>query len=433
MKQLKRHGMPDTRQTAAVRTSDFLGVYSAPHMQRRSIGTPSGFITRALLRVCQPIRGQVLILFVLMLGLVFLSVLAAAADVSQMHTQRRKLQNAADAAALAGAEEYKVTASTAAGDAAARASVLRNAPYATDFTVIGAGSSLQNGIQFAGDDVRVALRHEFQGFFSGAIGFPTLVVGARARATIRPPDVFLPITVKRFDEGRTDLPLDDPLQPDPAGPQTPNQRTDYLCSGTGQITAWPSAVGTAPAFMQTANCDTQPSPTNPGPEAFLIGTGVGPNKPSDPGEAIRGWVVPEIRNSHTATPTCYHDFDCSVNNSKNAVADYIESFGGASIDDSMPAPTVGESIGMIAGTSAGLSVDSIKARYQVGDTILAMVWDGTVYKGSNGNRYVFLAGYALFNITRTGANNVKVRAVSGIKPTPSEFTEQRRTVLRAWE
>ncbi|MDQ3327130.1 MAG: pilus assembly protein TadG-related protein [Chloroflexota bacterium] len=433
MKQLLQHGIPDTRWILTDGVRRLIGVGSADRRCRRPIVTSHWTRTGVLQKLGEPIRGQVLVLFALMLGLVFLSVLAAAADVSHMHIERRKLQNAADSAVLAAAEEYKVSQNSAASTAAARGSVERNAPYVTDFTVVGSGTGLQNGIQFSGESVRVALRYEFEGFFSGAIGLPTLDVGARARALISPPEVYLPITVKRFDEGRTDLPLDSPLQPDPAGAQTRNQRTDYLCGGTGQITEWPSPYGIPPAQLQSANCSTPPSPTNPGPEGYLVGSGVRPNAPSAVGESIRGWVVPEIRNWHTGSPTCYHNFSCTVNTAKNEVADYVAKFGGTSTDDAMPAPAVGESVGMITGTSAGLTVKSVQARYAVGDKVLAMVWAGTVYASSSGNRYVFIVGYAQFTITAIDANSIKVRAVSGIKSSPIQLMDQRLTSLSAWE
>ncbi len=385
-------------------------------------------VTDWLSRSVRPVRGQALIMFTLMLGTVFLGVTAAAVDISHQHALRRRLQNAADAGALAGAEVYRQERNASAAVAAAQKYVADNLP-ATGFgdvldTPSGTGSSMVEGVEVVGDDVRVALRHNFEGIFSQAIGMPTLNVGARAKATILPPDAILPVVAKRFNKGRTDLALNDPLQPSPL------TREDALCAGGGPISVWPNPPGT---LMTGINC-TAASASSPGPEIVLLGQGVTPNEPSQD-NSFRAWVIPDIRNLHTGTPTYLAGVSGSVNSNKNYVEEYVRSAGGFTIDPSRPAPAVGDSLGAFTGTNAGLIVDAVDARHRPGDTVVAMVWDGTVFKAGTSDtsdRYVFILGYAMFRIQTVTSNSITARAVSGPEPTPSSFLRARRVALTAW-
>lgn len=325
--------------------------------------------TRVMPALRQPREGQALIIFAMLMAFVFLGVSAAAVDLANMYAERRMLQNTADAAALAGAETYAQTQDAAAARASAIDYITRNDPTNTAVydPQIGTGVDLTEGIEVNTSDfsVRVALRRTVQGMFSQAIGKPTLLVAARSRAVLRKTSNVLPVAVKRFDAGRTDVPL-----------VSPETRTDYVCekaSNHSTIGSWPSPT--------SANCSTPPSETSPGPVAAILGPEVGPNDPTTDA-SFAGWVSPDIRDLNTGSATFYHGVDgtTSVNQLKNLTESYINDFGGYPFDDSTPPPTVNQSIATFSGASVGLVVDAVTAKYRPGDLVVGMVYDGTIFK-----------------------------------------------------
>ncbi|MDI7274976.1 MAG: pilus assembly protein TadG-related protein, partial [Anaerolineae bacterium] len=115
-------------------------------------------------------RGQTLVLVAVMLvGLV--SVLALVIDMGNVYSQRRFMQNAADAAALAGARALALGKDVAQG--VHEYAIARNGAQSCQFSVVG-------------DTVAVTVHRSFPTYFAGVVGVPTSSVSAVAVAGFEP-------------------------------------------------------------------------------------------------------------------------------------------------------------------------------------------------------------------------------------------------------
>lgn len=130
-------------------------------------------------------RGQTLaIVAVMLVGLV--GMLALVVDMGNIYTQRRQMQNAADAGALAGARALALSQGAAAAEAAVADLTGRNGATTYSSTI-------------AARDVTVTARRSFPTYFASAIGIPTFTVQAVAQAGYRSPrslrDDLVPLAV----------------------------------------------------------------------------------------------------------------------------------------------------------------------------------------------------------------------------------------------
>lgn len=116
-------------------------------------------------------EGQSLVLVVLMLT-VFLGVLALAIDGGYAYAQRRQMQNAADAAAMAGA--YRL----------AMAGVDQVGPAVADYALSNGADSYSWAVINDDRTVRVTTSVTFNTFFAGLLGFPAMTVSATAEASV---------------------------------------------------------------------------------------------------------------------------------------------------------------------------------------------------------------------------------------------------------
>ena len=144
-------------------------------------------------------RGQVMVLFALM-SVVLFGVLALIVDIGYGFSQRRYMQNAADAASIAAARHLGLSRVSGTTDGAVRAVLDRYLAANGDATLaaatgpddgawfvqvdgssvspVGAGSTVPSSA--AG--VRVNATRTFPTFFASVIGFPTMTVKATATA-----------------------------------------------------------------------------------------------------------------------------------------------------------------------------------------------------------------------------------------------------------
>jgi hypothetical protein len=154
-------------------------------------------------------RGQVLVVFAL--GLVaLLGAAGIAFDAGRFLMERRSLQNAADAAALAAANSLIRGGSMTDADTEARAVLATNLangpngivaplpPASPVYAPGGAGdpAELVNGILISGGDIRVAIQNTIPFTLGRAVGMTSSVVGARARVALQ--GDLLPIAVRRY-------------------------------------------------------------------------------------------------------------------------------------------------------------------------------------------------------------------------------------------
>lgn len=332
-------------------------------------------------------RGQVLVLFAL--GLVTLLVAAGLAfDVARFYAERRFLQNAADAAALAAANALVRGATPSQAEEEARATLARNlavspngtAPAPPPATPVyedghaGDPRYLTNGILIAGSEVRVALESEVGYTFGRIVGLTESTIGARARA--RTVGDLLPIAVRHYVNApgpRSNPPV--PCDGDERYFMDFLATADTACLGTT----------TDRSLRQTPSPGLPFDPVNPnndpahhGPIVVLVGQGAQPGNGAD----FRGFVALDIRNFSSFTSNVFYNgvtAGTNPNTLKAVEAGWITAgYPGPAFPPATIPPDPNDQVGIMDGNSAGIVVDAIRGRYAPGDEILGAVYSGTV-------------------------------------------------------
>lgn len=128
-------------------------------------------------------RGQIIVIFAL--GLVaIVAMVGLVLDGGSTFAQRRAEQNAADLAALAGANTYLLTGDQTLSTAAARANAATNGyTHGTNGATIGVSYDFSNGAA-----VRVDITAPHRNNFAGVVGMPTWDVSTTAQALTGIPD-----------------------------------------------------------------------------------------------------------------------------------------------------------------------------------------------------------------------------------------------------
>src|SRR5262245_6629633 len=234
--------------------------------------------------------GQVLVLFALGITVLFAAA-GLAFDVGRFYSERRFLQNAADAAALAAANALIRGENTTQADARAREVLTDNFTHSPSGTApalppatpvyetghAGDPDYLINGILISGGEVRVAVQNPVGYTFGRIIGLDQNTVGGRAR-TAGMGNV-LPIAVRRY----VNLPGPNAGATSPC-PGNQSQFMDFFatgdtsCLGTetdASLRAEPSA-GSA---FNSANPNDNPS--SHGPVVAILGQGAQPGNGAD--------------------------------------------------------------------------------------------------------------------------------------------------------
>ena len=318
-------------------------------------------------------RGQILVLAAFAFFAVLLVAAALAIDYGNGLLQKRRLQNVADAAALAASVELSRGGDPATAVAVARDIVVENTGGAVTLPYPAAGGltgeNITEGIEVSGGDVRVALvRRNVKTMFVGILGVNTLTVNARARATQNTTGI-LPITVKRYSGGQTQWQLADPDQPG-----SPLAVVDYLArEGHGSMSAWPEPPWPG-LLSQPAS---QPaSPANPGPVVPLVGAEALPNNGHPD---FNYFVAPDVRNLTSAEPEYYNGVTAtsSVQDLKKLEANYfLPAYMGYA---AAPLPRVGDQLAVMRGVVTQTVVGRMKQYWPPGSQVIAMVYDGTVH------------------------------------------------------
>jgi hypothetical protein len=333
-------------------------------------------------------RGQVLVLFAL--GIVaLLGAAGIAFDAGRFLVERRSLQNAADAAALAAANSLIRGGSTADADAEARAVLATNLVHGPNGVVAplppsspvyapgGAGdpAELVNGILISGGEVRVAVQNTIPFTFGRAVGLVTSVVGARARVRLQ--GDLLPIAVRRY----LNLPGPNPGATVPCS-NNPGDFIDVFatettsCLGTDTDPTLRSAPNPGAAFDATTPGS---DPTNHGPIVEILGQGAQPNGTSD----FRGFVALDIRNFENFWSQVYYNGVTSgtaPNTLKAMEAGWITKGGypGPMFPPATTPPDPNDQVATMAGNTTGIAIDAMSERFGPGDEILVAVYPGQV-------------------------------------------------------
>ena len=319
-------------------------------------------------------RGQVLILVAVGIA-VLLGISGLAIDVGRLMAERRHLQKAADAAALAACQSLKDGAVADVGAAAARArSVagmnMQGSPSGTvgvmaDPSVYedqdGSGfldaDELVSGVVVTGTSVRVAVSGDVESTVARLLGIQTLGVGARARCVLEQ-EPALPLVARRYD-----------APPGPGGAFVDVLAT-AATSTSGQVDANPLGYnGRTPARDETGF---------KGPPFEIYGTASKAHNSSE----FRGFVNLDIRDFRDITSRDYYNGEAPGRNEnimKGEQAEYmVTGYPGPGFPAATTPPTGALQVATLSGHNTDQLVDSFDEIYDPGDRVFLGVYDGTV-------------------------------------------------------
>ena len=330
--------------------------------------------------------GQVLVLFALAI-VMLLAAAGLAFDIGRFYSERRFLQNAADAAALAAANSLIRGSTITTADTDARAILSRNfigdpnaitpslPPTTPTYETGHSGDPeyLINGILIANGEVRVAVQNTVPYTLARAAGFGSNTIGAQARVKIE--GHLLPIAVRNF--------VNVPGPNSGATYPCTENRTQFMdffateataCLGTDTDSSLRTAPSAGSAFDPS---DPGSDPTNHGPVVEILGQGAQPSNGAD----FRGFVILDIRNYQSTTSQLYYN-GASVNDNdqllKNLEAAWIAADGypGPMFPPITSPPDPNDQVGILNGNATGAAIDEMGKHYKPGSIILVAVYSG---------------------------------------------------------
>jgi hypothetical protein len=346
-------------------------------MHRRAPGRPEGA------------RGQVLVIFALSL----VAIMAAAGlafDVGRFYSERRYLQNAADAGVLAIANALIRGETATDAEAEGRDVLTRNLAGSPTGTVASVATTPEYAPGHAGDpvyltsgvlitsggDVRVAVKSDVTYTFGRVIGLGSAIIGGQAR--VKTKGDLLPIAVRHYVNA-----------PGPfAGATAPcdgneNHFQDLMstantaCLGSTTDGALRSTPNPGAAFNASTPDD---DPVNHGPIIALVGQGASPSNAA----SFRGFVALDIRNFQYQTPPSnvfYNEVTAGTgaNVLKDIEAGWVAAgYPGPDFPPAVVPPDPNDQVAIIDGNTTGIVIDEIDLRYDPGAEVLAAVYSGTV-------------------------------------------------------
>ena len=332
--------------------------------------------------------GQALVLMVIFLT-VLLGFAAIAVDAGRFYTERRFLQNAADAAALAGATARTLGRTRADSITIALGTLTENfqreptgnaADMPPEIPVYEPGHEgdpehLVEGIviQEGSDTVYVALGNRVRYTFGQAVGLSNEWITARAKAGSA--GGLLPIAVREF-----------------IGLPGPNNAPAYPCTTAGNQFMAVFATASTSCFgaVDDASGRQEPSagsafnsasPDNDrdhhGPIIEILGQGSDPANAAD----FRGFIALDIRNFATSSSQRFFNgvtSGTSSNSLKDMQAAWILRGGypGPGFPSVVYPPDPNLQVALMSGNSAGISVDTVGERFAPGQEVLILVYPG---------------------------------------------------------
>ena len=337
--------------------------------------------------------GQVLVIFVLSITVLFAAA-GLAFDVGRFYSERRFLQNAADAAALAAANALIRGDTIAQADAEARDILSRNflaspsgiSPSLPPVTATyqsghaGDASYLLNGILLPGRDantgrnVRVAVQNSLGYTFGRVIGLGSNTIGGQAM--VASDGSALPVVVRHYINapGPT-VGATSPCDGDTRDFQDLVATADTSCLGTDTNRSLRTDPSSGMAF-DALNPNNDPA--HHGPIIQLIGQGAQSSNTS----SFRGFVALDIRNFQSASSNVFYN-GVTAGTSANTLADVEAGWvaGGYPGPDFPPVttpPDPDDQVAILDGNKSGIIISAIDSRFNPGDEVLCAVYSGTV-------------------------------------------------------
>ena len=323
-------------------------------------------------RVRREPRGQVLPIAAILMAML-IGFAGVAVDVGRVWAERRYLQNAADAAALAGCDALIDGASNS--NAALRAREiatlnLANSPAGGSATLSGtttfepgrAGDprALTQGVLVGSDgSVRVAVRSTIDTAFARVVGVPTLGTRARAMCTTEAFRSLVPIVARRY------------VRPPGPGAGFVDHVATAATSGQGQVDLVDPLLG--------YDTRTPASRAVPGPEFQFIG----PQTKSTNMSSFFGFVAFDIRNYASARTGRNYYNGVAPGTHPNQIKDsqsqyFLTGYPGPPFPPVQFPPHGDDQVGVITGLSTGLTIDKLATTYRVGDELIAGLYNGMV-------------------------------------------------------
>lgn len=320
--------------------------------------------------------GQVLVIFLLSVTAIF-GATGIAFDISRLYVERRFLENAADAAALAVTNALILGRTETEARAEGAAVLTRNfamppngvrpaLPPAAGSEIYETGKAgnplyLTSGIVIAGNEIRVAVRNDIPYTFGRVLGFGSQEVVARAKSILAG-DSLLPIAVRRY------LNVGSYPQGNPTCPQNNRFQDNFATEAT-------SCKGTVDQTAQRIEA----TEANPGPETEILGQGAQPSNSGD----FRGFVTLDIRNYLSASSQVYYNGVVPGSTSstlKESSARWIRNKG-------YPGPVLApitnprnnmDQVGLLSGNTTDKAISDFKGVFAVGDPLLVLVYSGQI-------------------------------------------------------
>jgi hypothetical protein len=319
-----------------------------------------------------------------------MAVAGLAFDIGRFYSEKRFLQNAADAGALAVANALIRGESATVAEAEGRDVLARNLAGSPTGTPALVAPTPQYATGHPGDpvylisgvlidssgDVRVAIKSDVTYTFGRVVGLGSAVVSGQARVATK--GDLLPIAVRHYVNA-----------PGPfAGAVAPcdgneNHFQDLIstantaCLGSTTDAALRTTPNPGAAFNAATPDD---DPVNHGPIIALVGQGATPSNAA----SFRGFVSLDIRNFQYQSPPSNVFYNgvtagMNANTMKDVEAGWIAAgYPGPDFPAATTPPDPNTQVAIIDGNSTGIVVDEVDQRYNPGAEVLAAVYSGTV-------------------------------------------------------
>lgn len=316
-------------------------------------------------------RGQVVVLFAILIT-ILLAFAGFTIDIGRQVAERRHVQTAADAGALAAcraliAGETDAVAAQAASEVAL--ANLQGSPAGASATIAsppayddedGSGSvdadELISGIVVASTSVRVAISSTVSTTLARVVGVDTLDTGARARCNLQGSPA-IPIVARRYAN--------------PAGPGDGfiDHVATVATSGSGQVdSADPRGYGGRTPASEAA----------PGPQFSIYGN---ESKASNDA-SFRGFVALDVRNFEGVATRVYYNgvtTGMSPQTLKDVEGAYlVDGYKGPAFPPVSTPPNGDTQVAVLSGNSTSFVVHQFDDKFKDGDRVLLGVYDGTV-------------------------------------------------------
>ncbi len=320
-------------------------------------------------------RGQVLV--IVAIGIVALLALAGIAiDIGRLMAERRHLQTAADAGALAACQSLISGAVADVDVAAQRARTVANvnidgSPAGAVATMSdppvyededGSGfldpNELKSGVVVSGTSARVAISADMETMLARVVGVDTLGVGARAQCTLVQ-EPALPIVARRYA-----------APPGPGGGFVDVLATEAT-SGSGTVDADPLGYNGVRQPARDASGEK-------GPLFEIYGVESKAHNSSE----FRGFINLDIRDFRDETERDYYNgavANMNENTMKAEQAEYIVTgYPGPAFPPVSNPPTGDLQVATLSGHNTGHLLTEFDKVYAPNERILLAVYDGTV-------------------------------------------------------